>query len=621
MTVTSTTDANGGQTTQVTDPVDANSSTSTTVDNHGEVTKTGTTTKSADGTKTETSTDAKTGVTTVTGPNGSYTATPDPKGGPTRVVYNNPDGTGGTIYVPAGSTITPNPGSPTNPLPFNYTPPAPAAPAQPVPPTPAPGENPTTTSPTTPGPSENPPKTPTTVSAPGAPTVPPTVSNPPEQPVTPTPAPGQNPPTTTTPTTPGSSENPPKTPTTVSAPGAPTVPPTVSNPPEQPVTPTPAPGQNPPTPTTPTTPGPPENPTPPPTTVSPPTNPGVPPTVSNPPENPTPVTPPEHPIPVTPREPPPVTPPPVTPPIYPTTHTTEKADCPQRHDPCAALIIDLKKDDWRFPTFETISQKLRRIYCEVDYVAPEFKVVPKSYLIGFTVKGIEIGKRVNPDPAEVEAAKNHNEAEWDKVWAAIGRHRAKLQGGLEVGIEMVNAHGTCSDLLSNKCDDEEERRGHCGVLVPYHWTGHQIDRCDFHAKNYEAADKHVCDWVVVDFSCYSGLTPKVVDELENHASATCAVPSAINCPIHAGWEADLALSDSTANSPISNYSEWYERSSIEGPIDDEVRVWVRRGFWGDLIDYHRMVEKWRENAKSLNGYYSDHGYAKDKPPAHAHSGY
>jgi hypothetical protein len=131
VTGTSTTDGNGGHTTEVKDPVDPNSSTSTTVDKNGDVTKTGTTTKNPDGTKTETSTDAKTGVTTVKGSNGSYTLTPDPNGGQTRIDYNTADGTGGTIYVPPGSDITPNPGSLTNPLPFNYTPPPPPPPPKP----------------------------------------------------------------------------------------------------------------------------------------------------------------------------------------------------------------------------------------------------------------------------------------------------------------------------------------------------------------------------------------------------------------------------------------------------------------------------------------------------------
>ncbi len=373
---------------------------------------------------------------------------------------------------------------------------------------------------------------------------------------------------------------------------------------------------NPPLPETPTTP-PVENPTPvtpipqTPTTVSPPVTPPT--TVTKPPENPTPVTPPENPPPVT---------PPVTPPSNPMpTHTTEVSDCPQRDKPCAALILDFSKAVWYEPDFQAISRKLRQLQCDVDYVTPDFKVVPEAYLIGVTVLGKEIGKKVYPDKDEVKAARDHNRSEWAKVWKAIGEHRAKLRGGLELGIEMFRGHGSCSDVESNKCAYEDDRFHACGILATHHDSGDYIDRCDFHQNNYKAANKNVCDWVVVDFSCYAGLTAKAIDELENRATATCSMSSTIDCPLHAGWEADMALTDSTADARSTNGDASDNASYIESVLSEEVSTWVRENFWWGSINYQRLAGKLLKNADQCKGGYSDHGYAKDNPPAHTRTGY
>ena len=161
----------------------------------------------------------------------------------------------------------------------------------------------------------------------------------------------------------------------------------------------------------------------------------------------------------------------------------------------------------------------------------------------------------------------------------------------------------------------------CGNWEWKEYTGDYLYRARFHEGNYRAANKNVCGWFTSDFSCYGGLTPKVVDELENLTTATCSQASAIACPNHAGWEADSSTSTATNTETCSNGSIGWQKSYIGDPLDAEID---RRKALpaGSASSYSGLIDELRTKAgESSTSRYADHGYAKDKPPAHTHGGY
>jgi len=108
----------------------------------------------------------------------------------------------------------------------------------------------------------------------------------------------------------------------------------------------------------------------------------------------------------------------------------------------------------------------------------------------------------------------------------------------------------------------------CGSVGPK--EGASIDRQEFQSGNYQAANKHVCGWVAVDFSCYSGYTPQVFDELNNNGSLpmsymknvltdgstkmelrerACQPTQHNDCSRHAGYDFDIAMGQSSASLP------------------------------------------------------------------------
>ena len=273
----------------------------------------------------------------------------------------------------------------------------------------------------------------------------------------------------------------------------------------------------------------------------------------------------------------------------------ENNDCPQRGKGCVALVIDFSKDYTFEFDMSTIAKKLGDAGCDTDYVAPTFKDIPKPSIFS------------TPSAEEIKAAEDYNKGQWDSINDAEKKHREKVAKGVEIAIEITNGHG--GDATPGLP---------CGDVEPNDWRGSYLRRDDFHQGNYRAANKNVCSWFAADLTCYGGLTPKVVDELENLTTATCKAASTIACGNHAGWEADGAMSSATSTETCTNGSVWWQGSYVKSALEAE----IKRRESGQNKDYSALIQALHSSTvESTTSRYTDRGYAKDHPPVHARGGY
>ena len=309
------------------------------------------------------------------------------------------------------------------------------------------------------------------------------------------------------------------------------------------------------------------------------------------------------------ENPPVHTPSPSPTPVAGTEKKKKEEDCPQRGKGCVALVIDFSHNvTWEFD-MESLSKKLKTAGCDTDYVAPDLWEIPLPQTYGY--EGVA-SYTTTPDPEEQKKAREHNTPEWKKVRDAIATHREKVAKGVELAIEIVNGHGTEAGKLEHTA---------CGNWEWKEYTGDYLFRSEFHSGNYRAANKNVCGWFTSDFACYGGLTPKVVDELNNLTTATCSQASTIACPNHAGWEADSSTSAAISTETCSNGSVGWQKSYIGDPLDAEAD---RRKDLpaGSPSSYAGLIDALRGKAgESSTSRYADRGYAKDKPQAHERGGY
>ena len=265
-----------------------------------------------------------------------------------------------------------------------------------------------------------------------------------------------------------------------------------------------------------------------------------------------------------------------------------QVDCPQRHDGCAALIIDFMRHiggTYRFSDLDEMGNQLREMGCEVDEVAPAFVEVPET-------------KEHDPEnDAKIAAADRHNNDEWAKVFAAEDSHQDRLRAGKEVAIELVGYHG-----------DPSTRYLPCGDWTESAEIGLE-SRQFFHERNYFAAAHHVCDWFVADLSCFSGLTPRAIDELENFATATCTKAPKINCPLHAAWESDIAIGTAIDTTKVCYDSDTRATSrKLRHLLEAQIPLNSR------AKGYASLAQALRTFGTGENSYYTDRGYAKDVSP-------
>lgn len=264
--------------------------------------------------------------------------------------------------------------------------------------------------------------------------------------------------------------------------------------------------------------------------------------------------------------------------------------CPQRGMGCAALIIDFNT--------HTAGDMTPFVDHFADGGACQIEFVSTDFLSGDALAKANAALNKNNKPND--PWKNVNNLEWDRVNAAIARHRARVARGAEIAIEIIRGEGYPAEIRT------------CGSVGPS--DGASLDRQKFVDGNYEAANKHVCGWVMADFSCHSGYTPQAFDEINNGALQYPSAPDASghldgemhactgrqanDCASHAGYDFDIAMGQSTAKRSAC---------ALFTPA-------LRKSLIGQLVHKSGTItfdQDWRH--VGFGSYYSDQGYRTCNP--------
>jgi hypothetical protein len=347
-------------------------------------------------------------------------------------------------------------------------------------------------------------------------------------------------------------------------------------------------------------------------------------------------------------------------PIIPTVPPETSSDCPQRGKGCAALIVDLLESNSNIHfSFKRLEEPLRKMGCEVDAVYPEFWDVPHTDFV--RVEGAP-GEPASYIPAaqgseleNIRIAVNHNRIQWRNVEVVINAHRRKVAQGKELAIELVNSHGSRSfeDTIASSPFDPAGRvvPGNCGGWTPGVETGGSstglniqswgidldsgmestdLSRQKFIHNNYNSADKKVCDWFVYDAACYAGNTPMVFDQVENTGAANCSSKEIVDCPLHAGWEADAAGGVSLKEEKGHNGDTGSMAFDLKDIFNSTAAARDKSTADGSSYSYaplmqtlSGLIERKSNTFITPGSFYSDRGYHDDRPPPehHPHKGY
>jgi hypothetical protein len=338
----------------------------------------------------------------------------------------------------------------------------------------------------------------------------------------------------------------------------------------------------------------------------------------------------------------------------------EEIDCPQRGQGCAALIVDLFRAEadrnvkklessglsksqiesykwWDQDPLEDIGKQLKAMGCTLEEADPDFQRLPRPYTImlgfprhklhlpaGATVKYSHKGSAtIYPAPARIEAVEAHNREEWQKIRDADGRHNMDLFNrgkGRELAIEIVAAHGgeryAWSDYDCGSWGQDFDIQG-------------SLKRWPFHQDHYRTLKHNVCDWFVYDASCFSGLTPQAIDGLENQNEQRCAGLPGVDCPEHAGWEADLATGTAPSTTTCIGGHIRYQFIRLQRALN--MTIDKSRGLGGLLDNLGETfavtptptpttVTTRTPNPEFVfrPSFYSDKGYYRDQPPPAKH---
>jgi len=183
-----------------------------------------------------------------------------------------------------------------------------------------------------------------------------------------------------------------------------------------------------------------------------------------------------------------------------------------------------------------VTKALRALPCDITHVEPNIKRLTsyeRSYYIGIAGHGYHYKKQIDPKGGELE----HNKQEMAKLTAAIEQHRATVKEKQpELAIEMISAHGHYANYDGDTF----------GFVSPHiQSAANHVARGSFHSGNYAAVNHNVCQWFVYDSSCYSGLTPRAVDTLNNTGQANYTPGPSQTCGLHAAYDVDLGTGTST----------------------------------------------------------------------------
>ena len=318
----------------------------------------------------------------------------------------------------------------------------------------------------------------------------------------------------------------------------------------------------------------------PPTQAGPPPPPGgVPPTQGGPPLPPESGVPPTQTVSTPPTDQPhtPGTPPP--PPLDPTDNDGKQRfyghdkgdECPQHGWGCAALIIDFTKDTGEADVGQ-ILKTVTEIGCKVDYIAPHLLTLQPD----------------EHNQTRIEEVIKQNAIEKQNIMSKINGHRQKVSGGVELAMEFTFGHGNADSF--------------CGFVTANHTTAAVARAEDLHADDYNAARKNTCYWFAMDLSCFSGMTPEAIDELNNNGEAKCLTrPKSLDsCPAHAAWGGDTAIGSATKDDTcvFGDYA---------GIADDIVEAMTFSGPGGPNYDViGRSLGRFKPS--HFVSYYKDDGY-------------
>jgi hypothetical protein len=273
--------------------------------------------------------------------------------------------------------------------------------------------------------------------------------------------------------------------------------------------------------------------------------------------------------------------------------------CPQIKKGCSAILVDFSKNNAPKDTnLSAMKDSLTKAGCAVDYVeAPLFAD--------------------NPAPKNAQKTTD-NKAKWADLQKKIDDHAKGLSKGVEVEIVMVRGHG--ADNLSP-----------CGWWGPGFPSDAGLNRDAFLKQLYTAVKQNACGWAVYDGSCFGGLSPKAVDELENKGAATCTTgngkPGPNHPQLHAAFLSDDAAS--TGGMPGAAFMGFKAGSCDDAKIKKDLDNWKdvvdkeakKTVPAGGVRDYFEMADGLRQVMQGQFSYYLDDGYKACQQAVHPHKGY
>lgn len=268
--------------------------------------------------------------------------------------------------------------------------------------------------------------------------------------------------------------------------------------------------------------------------------------------------------------------------------------CPQRHLGCQALVLDFSKAVFLEADLDRTYRALKGIDCHVEYAAPDFLEMPERVTVKVRTAAGEKEEYGYEDPAAAAAVKAHNRVEWAKVTRAIAAHRAALEQGAEVALEIVNGHGSKGGSYS------------CGVFSNAFDTGvGDMSRSAFNTGNWRAARGHVCTHFVEDMTCYGGQSVRSMRALNNTGWSSCEAASpAVDHGWHAAYTADVAVSLARPDGVSLNGEVFAEDVGLASWLFNE----------GRYHEYHRVSRMLRERLPDglhdadYEAHYADQGY-------------
>lgn len=236
--------------------------------------------------------------------------------------------------------------------------------------------------------------------------------------------------------------------------------------------------------------------------------------------------------------------PPGRPPVY-GEEIDDIKECPQQDKGCEALIVDFLAQStlWQEPDATQTRNALKKAGCNVDYVGPRFvKVPPKpnvrlyspsSYSSYSDVHRVNTYARKQLAEYDKKLSKvlTANVQSWQSINNKIASHRSKIRNGVALAYQLVNAHGSPGSF------------GTCGRWGVGFDTGTgTLTRDKFHNGNYRAERKNVCNAVMEDRSCHSGLSANALDWLNNFGLVNCGSQPRENHRRHAAFFGDIVMS-------------------------------------------------------------------------------